>query len=85
MSKEKAVEKSTKRVTLDLSPRLFERLEKLQETVDADSKASLIRDALQVYEYIVSRSLAGFTFKAVPKKGESETIRFVGVAGDEPM
>jgi len=69
-----------KRVTLDLSPRFFERLEALQDMTEAESKASLIRDALQVYEFIVKQTLKGCTFKAVSKEGESETIRFIGVA-----
>ena len=84
LTKKKAAD-DTKRVTLDLSPRFFERLQKLQDDVEAESKASLIRDALQVYEYIVRKTLEGYTFKAVPKKGATETIRFVGVASDEPM
>src|SRR5215472_13621971 len=76
MSKRQAKKKqttrdeTTKRVTLDLSKRFFERLEALQDMTEAESKASLIRDALQVYEFIVKRTLDGCSFKAVSKAGD---------------
>jgi len=67
------------RITLDVSPQFNERLERLQEIVDADSKASLIRQALQLYEYLAHRTVEGCTFKMI-KDGTETEIPFLGPA-----
>jgi hypothetical protein len=66
------------RVTLDLTPAFHQRLEELEALVEADSKASLIRQALQLYEYVAKRTLEGSTFRAVKPDGEEEAIVFLG-------
>ena len=78
------MKKSTKktRVTLDLTPQFYERLEKLEELVGAQSKANVIRQALQLYEFIAIRSLRGDRFKAIPKTGEEEAVVFFGLQSD---
>jgi predicted DNA-binding protein len=67
------------RVTLDLSPEFHQRLEALEEIVGGETKANVIRHALQVYEYVVKRSLSGDRFKAIGKDGEEEAVVFVGL------
>lgn len=65
------------RVTLDLTPQFYERLEELEDLVDAGSKANVIRQALQLYEYITKKTLAGATFKTVDKNGHEESVVFL--------
>jgi len=71
------------RVTLDITSQFNLRLESLEALVGAASKADVIRQALQVYEYIATRTLKGYTFKAVSKAGKTETIVILG-AGPAP-
>ncbi len=71
------------RVTLDLSPSFYERLEQLEQQVDAGTKANVIRQALQVYEYLAQKTVEGYTFKAVDKDEREERIVFLG-AGPAP-
>lgn len=67
-----------KRVTLDLTPEAFDRLQAIEEMVGADSKASVIRQALQLYEYLAKRSLKGHLIKATGPEGQEETLVFFG-------
>jgi hypothetical protein len=68
------------RVTLDLTPQFNERLESLEILVDATSKADVIRQALQLYEYIAKRTIEGYTFRAVGRNGREENLVFFGGA-----
>ena len=45
------------RLTLDVTPEFYERLEALERKTEAGSKANLIRQALQLYEYFVIRTV----------------------------
>jgi uncharacterized protein (DUF608 family) len=67
------------RVTLDLTPQFYERLEQLEDLVEADSKAGVIRQALQLYEYVARKSLEGWAFRAVNSNGKEENIVFLSV------
>ena len=67
------------RVTLDLTPQFYKRLEELEELVAAESKAGMIRQALQLYEYVARKSLDGWGFRAVDSKGREENIVFLSV------
>ena len=69
--------KVTKRITLDLSEPFFDRLESLQTLVAADTKAGLIRQALQLYEYVAKRIAQGDKFQKVTPTGEAERIVFL--------
>jgi len=69
------------RITLDLTPDAYSRLNDLSESVGADSKANLIRQALQLYEYVAKRHREGCEFRAVKQDGKEETIVFLGPAG----
>ncbi|HWQ54359.1 MAG TPA: hypothetical protein VN442_11780 [Bryobacteraceae bacterium] len=71
------------RVTIDLTPQFNQRLEQLETLVDASSKADIIRQALQLYEYVARRSVEGYTFRAVSRNGHEEKLVFLG-AGPAP-
>ncbi len=68
------------RVTIDLSQPFYDRLEELEDLVDAGTKANVIRQALQLYEYVAKRTLEGSSFKAVTKDGQEETLVFLGAS-----
>ena len=65
------------RITLDLSLPAYQRLEELETLVGATSKADVLRDALQLYEYICRRVRDGDKIQAVTKNGETETLVIV--------
>ena len=65
------------RGTLDLTPQFYERLEKLEGLVEAGSKANLIRQALQLYEYVAKRTLEGYSFQST-KGDKTEGLVFLG-------
>ena len=69
--------KTTKRITLDLSEPFYDRLESLQTLVAADTKAGLIRQALQLYEFVAKRTAQGDKFQKVNPAGEAERIVFL--------
>ena len=79
MRRKKPAEKKI-RVTLDLSPQFYERLERLERLVDAGTKANVIRQALQIYEFLAQKSLAGHTFRTVDKDGQEEKLVFLGAS-----
>lgn len=68
-------EKKT-RITLDLSRAFYERLSDLEKLVDADTKASLIRQALQLYEYVAKKSAEGYSFRIVDRHGKDQDLVF---------
>jgi ribonucleotide monophosphatase NagD (HAD superfamily) len=47
------------RVTLDLSPKAAARLNKLQELLELDTKASVIRQSLQLHEFLINEARSG--------------------------
>lgn len=65
------------RITLDLSPQFYERLAALQDLVESDSKASLIKQALQLYEYVAQKTAEGYTFEAIDPNGKEERLVFI--------
>lgn len=46
--------------------------------MEADSKASVLRQALQLYEYLAHKTASGHRFRAVAPDGQEETIVFLG-------
>jgi len=50
------------RITLDLSPTASKRLADLQALVEAESKAQIIRQALQLYEFAIKKHKEGNRF-----------------------
>jgi hypothetical protein len=72
------------RVTIDVTPQFNQRLEQLEAMVDANSKADVIRQALQLFEYVARRTSEGYTFRAVSRDGREENLVFFG-AGPAPI
>lgn len=68
--------RSRVRITVDLQPRFHDRLTQLEETVEANSKADLIRDALRIYELLAREVLAGRRICSVDQEGQSKEIMF---------
>ena len=68
------------RITLDLSPECYGRLENLTASVSAESKAQVIREALRLHEYVMSRYLAGDEVLIRTKDGVEKTIVLLGSA-----
>ena len=74
-------EKKKVRITLDLSAPFYSRLEELQREADLDTKASVIREALRLYEYVVKRTRKGWKFRAIDRQGKEENPVFLWPAG----
>jgi hypothetical protein len=64
------------RVSVDLPVPFYKRLDKLEKLTHAESKAGVIRQALQVYEYIAQKTLLGYSFRAINPNGETENPIF---------
>jgi hypothetical protein len=75
MMKEKTANKKT-RLTLDLTADFYRRLEDLEAVVGSESKAGLIREALQLYEYVAQKVADGYTFKIQKGADEKELVFF---------
>lgn len=73
--RKKVLEDKKIRVSIDMTPKFYHRLEELERLVEGESKASVIRQALQLYEYVAKRYLEGAKFK-VSKGGEEQEIAF---------
>jgi hypothetical protein len=63
------------RVTLDLQEPFHRRLVALEQLTHT-SRADVIRHALQIYEFVVKKSLEGNKFYSVDKNGEEERLAF---------
>ena len=66
-----ARKRDTVRITVDLSRKLYDRLDLLVDRAGAETKTEVIRDSLQLYEYFVEKALDGYEFQLV--KGEDRT------------
>lgn len=71
--------RNKKRITLDVSERFYERLNRLEELTDSESKAGVIRDALRVYEYLSRRAVEGDRFQTVGKDGLVREIPLLSI------
>jgi Arc/MetJ-type ribon-helix-helix transcriptional regulator len=67
------------RITVDLSPTLFERLERLTELLGAESKATVVRDSLRLLEYVAEQTAEGCRFFRETPDGEKEALVFLGI------
>jgi len=73
MSPEKKV-----RVTIDLKPQAYERLQEL-EKVTNDSKADVVRKALQLYHYLSTKVDEGCQITVTTKDGTPEKLVFLSL------
>jgi hypothetical protein len=58
------------RISLDLSPRDFERLAELENLTGSETKVEVLREALRLYEYLVRQSLRGAKIKSEMPTGD---------------
>ena len=65
------------RTTLDLSVSGHDRLERLAKSSNM-SIATVLRQALQLYEFVVEKTVEGAQFKCVDKSGKETEITFLG-------
>ena len=65
------------RLTVDLQPRFYQRLNQLEELVEANSKADMIRDSLRIYDVIARKVLAGNRICAVDDDGNQQELVFI--------
>ena len=59
------------RVQFDFSPEALQRLEHLQETLDAETKAEVVRNALKLYEWFATQIDSEATIEVKDKDGNS--------------
>jgi hypothetical protein len=52
----------TRRVQMELSPRSFERLDKLKDLVEASSYTEIVKDAFRLHEPFVEKDSEGSSF-----------------------
>ena len=69
--------KNGTRITVDLSPNGYARLQRLAAVANLSS-AAVIRQSLQLYEFVVEQADQGATFKFVEKSGREREISFLG-------
>lgn len=70
------------RLTIDVTKAFYERLNGLEKKI-ADhggptGKANIIRQALQLYEFVVNHTIEGGGFKTVSKTGKEEGLVILG-------
>lgn len=58
------------RVQFDFSPEALKRLETMQELLDAPTKAEVVRNALKVYEWLLTQIDPESTIEVQDKEGK---------------
>ena len=64
------------RLTLDLTPKQFEKLKDLEDETGT-TKAEIVRNALRLYTYVAERKLAGDSLRSIDKKGRATDVLLV--------
>jgi len=67
------------RITVDLSPALYARLERLTDLLGAETKATVVRDALRLLEYVAEETADGRRFFREAPNGDKEALIFLGI------
>lgn len=75
-------ERNRVRLTVDIQPRFHERLSQLEQAVEANSKAELIRDALRIYELLAREIQSGRRICSINEQGQTKEIMFVAPMPD---
>lgn len=63
------------RVQMDLSPKSYERLKEMMVISEAESYSDLLKDALQLLEYILKLDASGAKFIVEHATGDRETVK----------
>jgi Arc/MetJ-type ribon-helix-helix transcriptional regulator len=61
------------RITIDLTPKLYQLLQGLEFSTDASSKADVVRNALRLLKYMIDRKKEGYKL-FLEKDGEKEQV-----------
>ena len=68
------------RIQAELSERSYKRLQELQELVGAESLREVLRDALSVYDWYVTRTVQqGCTIHLTTKDGQTVAVDLLGL------
>jgi hypothetical protein len=59
------------RVQFDFSPEALQRLEDIKERIDASTKAEVIRNALKLYEWLITEVDPEYTLEVQDKDGKA--------------
>jgi len=62
---------------MELSSNSFERLNRLKELVEAPSYTEVMKDALRVYEYVVTSDNEGSKFLVKDREGNVSELKFL--------
>ena len=71
-------EKVTKRVSLELSPESYKRLNKLKNMIDASSNTEVVNRALHVLEYAVEARRMGRNLQYTGNSGRTIEVVILG-------
>ncbi len=71
------------RITIDLSPKSYARLEALEDIVGAASKSEVVREALRLYEYVAKQTQAGAKFLVDDGSGDMKRILIMTDPGED--
>lgn len=81
MTKSKQKNEKRIRITLDLTKNSYERLQRLEEMIEVTSKADVVRQALQLLEFVAEKKSEGYTFNmTAPKGGPHVIVPLLGIA-----
>lgn len=69
--------KNGTRITVDLSPAGYARLQRLATLANLSS-AAVIRQSLQLFEFVVEKTDQGAVFRYVDKAGREREVSFLG-------
>ena len=75
--KSRPEQKNGTRITVDLSPNGYARLQRLSALANLSS-AAVIRQSLQLFEFVVEKADQGAVFRYVDKAGREREINFLG-------
>lgn len=78
-SKRKRDDKKT-RVTIDLTEHSYARLQRLEEMIEVSSKADVIRQALQLLEFVAEKKAEGLDFYMAGKGKGHVMVPLLGIA-----
>jgi hypothetical protein len=80
VKRKRKVDEKKIRVILDLTKTSQARLERLEEMIEASSKADVIRQALQLLEFVAERKTEGYIFHMTAPGGRQVMVPLLGIA-----
>lgn len=71
--------KNKKRITLDVTPEFYDRMETLQATMGEVTKAQMVCLSLQLLEYVAKQRADGVQFFERDSDGRLREVVFIGL------